>query len=299
MLGKRLAEQVLLWGGAAWIGRRIRREGTLVLAYHNVVADDAAPAGDRSLHLPRSQFAAQLDLLRRRYQIVPLYQLLEAGNPGGSCVAITFDDAYRGALTHGLEELARRGLPATVFVTPAFIGGHAFWWDALARPGAEGLPVDFRAAALERWRGEDWCIREAVASQGRGVYEPPPDMRCATEAELRLAAERPGITLASHTWSHPNLLRLEPHELASELKRPLAWLRERFPQAAPWIAYPYGLSSAAVEAAAHAAGYEAGFLVSGGWLRGASSRFALPRYNVPAGLSVDGFDLRLAGFGCR
>ena len=106
------------------------------------------------------------------------------------------------------------------------------------------------------------------------------------------------VSLGSHTWSHPNLTRSSPDELADELGRPLAWLREHFAEASlPAISYPYGLESEAVRAAARDAGYSLGFRVDGGWIpEPAGDRFALPRLNVPAGLSANGLALRLAGF---
>jgi peptidoglycan/xylan/chitin deacetylase (PgdA/CDA1 family) len=112
----------------------------------------------------------------------------------------------------------------------------------------------------------------------------------------RRAAGRPGITLASHTWSHPNLAALAAAELEDELQRPLAWLRERFTGVLPFISYPYGLSSPAVERAAADAGYEAALRIDGGWLRdGSVNRYAIPRLNVPSGISDAGFRLRCSG----
>jgi peptidoglycan/xylan/chitin deacetylase (PgdA/CDA1 family) len=102
--------------------------------------------------------------------------------------------------------------------------------------------------------------------------------------------------LASHTWSHPNLAALEPAELTAELTRPLAWLRDGFPEPLAVLAYPYGRSSPQVEAAAAAAGYRAALRIDGGWLRSGRGRtHALPRLNVPSGLSLQGFRLRTAG----
>jgi peptidoglycan/xylan/chitin deacetylase (PgdA/CDA1 family) len=103
--------------------------------------------------------------------------------------------------------------------------------------------------------------------------------------------------LGSHTWSHPNLCRATPTELASELEQSKRWISERFPKSAiPAISYPYGLESPAVKAAAEGAGYTMGFRVDGGWLpKTVKDSFALPRLNVPAGLSADGLALRLSG----
>src|SRR5207247_9118304 len=114
----------------------------------------------------------------------------------------------------------------------------------------------------------------------------------ASEQELHAATRHPGITLASHTWTHPNLVQLPPAELEDELRRPLAWLRQRFERVIPWLSYPYGLASRAVEAAAAAAGYTAALVLEGGWCApGRVRRYAVPRHGVPRDLSVNGFVL--------
>jgi peptidoglycan/xylan/chitin deacetylase (PgdA/CDA1 family) len=271
----------------------------LILAYHNIRPDDALPAGDRPLHLSITSFRDQLDRLRDSHDIVPLEQVLEPSRGRRPRAAITFDDAYQGAITLGVPELIARGLPATVFVTPAFLGGCSFWWDSLA--GASGLADDVRGRALEELRGEDASIRSWATASGLPLTEPPPDCRGAAEDDLRRAAVSPGITLGSHTWSHPNLARLDEARLTEELERPLAWLRERFERVIPWLSYPYGRWSPAVAAAAERVGYRAALRVEGGWLKGGRRRSAydIPRYNVPSEISGDGFSLRLVGLFCR
>jgi hypothetical protein len=84
------------------------------------------------------------------------------------------------------------------------------------------------------------------------------------------------------------------------LRESLAWLRERFQAVIPWISYPYGAYSIAVEDAARRAGDRAGVRIDGGWFaRDRRTTFSLPRLNVPAGLSRNGFVLRTAGLFCR
>lgn len=309
-VAKRALELGLERGGVAALSRWLARRGTLVLAYHDIVPDNAGEpllgAGDRSLHLPQRAFAEQLDALVATHEVVSLECALEEALGRGVAaarrqarrarVAITFDDAYQGAVTSGVEELARRGLPATIFVAPAFVGAGTFWWDALATRHSRGLDPAVRARALHECRGLDADVRRWADSHGVARCELPPHARCASEEELARAAARPGITLASHSWSHANLTRLETAELHDELQRPLAWLRERFTDVCPVLSYPYGLSSPAVERAAAHAGYRAAMRISGGWLRaGEASAYALPRLDVPAGLSRAGFALRAAG----
>jgi peptidoglycan/xylan/chitin deacetylase (PgdA/CDA1 family) len=293
---KRIAEAGLLRSGAAALGRRRVSGRTLVLAYHNVVADNATTSGDGSLHIPLRVFLRHIDAIQERAEVVPLAALAGGAADGRPRVVITFDDAYRGTLRHALRELAGRGLPATVFVPPAFVPGATFWWDDLGRAGHGLEPAD-RDSALGECRGRDAEVRRRFAARLEALPAADPDLRCATLEELQAAVAAGPVTFGSHTWSHPNLARASAAELQDELARPLAWLRDHFPERSlPAISYPYGLRSPTVESAARDAGYTMGFLVSGGWLPAQGSNpFALPRLNVPAGMSADGLALRLSG----
>lgn len=295
-MAKVLAERALVWSAAARWHRRRMSGRVLVLAYHNVVPDDIERAGDLANHLPLSTFVAQLDALRRTHDVVPLADALQGPRPAGSRpqVAITFDDAYRGAIRYALPELVRRRLPATIFVAPAFLGGRSFWWDAVASRG--GLDPAFREHALTELRGQDAAVRSWAVATGHTPSALVDILCAASEDELRAAASLPGITLGSHSWSHPNLTRLGPEELTQELVQPLAWLRANATATLPCISYPYGMHNEEVRRAARAAGYEAALAISGGWLAPIpEDPFALPRVNVPPGLTLNGLVLRGAG----
>jgi peptidoglycan/xylan/chitin deacetylase (PgdA/CDA1 family) len=301
-----VGERVLVASGVPRVTRARLRSDVLVLAYHNIVPAGAEVRGDRSLHLPLAAFTAQLDWLAARYEVVPLEHVLrESGDarhapPRRPRVVITFDDAYRGAVTVGVPELVARGLPATFFVAPAFVGGRSFWWDALALPGEAELDPEMRRHALHECRGEDAAVRQWARDMGRMERPVPEHAWCVSEAELCTAAHQPGISLGSHTWSHANLARLAEDELREELVRSLAWLRERVARMSGCLSYPYGSYSRHVARAAADAGYDAALRIDGGWMcEPAADRFALPRLNVPAGLSRNGFILRTAGLLCR
>ena len=297
---KGAAERALIWSGVAGLHRRRMSGRVLVLAYHNIVPDGMPPGGDRANHLPLSMFVEQLSLLRETHDVVPLADTMapspdKAGRPRA---AITFDDAYRGAVRYGVAELVRQGLPATIFVAPACLGQRTFWWDALATTDS-GLSAEVRTRALDELRGEHSAVMEWARGTNAPVAEMAGDMRSATEEELIEAASHPGITLGSHTWSHPNLTRLSTDEMAAELAKPLAWLRDRVRNPLPWLAYPYGAFDDAVTRGCGLAGYAAGLAISGGWFaRAPRYPFALPRVNIPPGVSRRGFAIRAAGLLC-
>jgi peptidoglycan/xylan/chitin deacetylase (PgdA/CDA1 family) len=308
-LAKSIAERTLVASGAAAWSARQHRRAICVLAYHNVVPDDLPWLGDASLHLRRRDFCDQLDHIGRRFDIVPLMAVLGPASSGPRPrVAITFDDAYQGALAIGVEELARRGMPATIFVPPGLLGGRSLWWDAYGPPrlpsaggSSGGLTPGMRAEALSDAAGRDAAVAELARRAGWVTHDLSVPMLTGTEAELAAACRRhDGLTLGSHSWSHPDLTQLEEAALDAELRASLEWLRARFPCTIPWLTYPYGLSSPEVERAACASGYEAAALVVGGWTRiTPENPFAIPRANIPAGISRDGFALRVAGVHLR
>jgi peptidoglycan/xylan/chitin deacetylase (PgdA/CDA1 family) len=292
------AEGVVAATGVDRLGRWVRHGRAMVLAYHNVVPDELAGQGDSSLHLPLTVFRRQLDLICNECQPLPLTALLRGSwtpRRGRPALAITFDDAYRGALALAFPELVKRGLTATVFVAPALLGDRTLWWDGLATGRGEVEP-DLRSRILETGNGRLEDARQMAARIGARWQEMPDMLRTSTEAELTRAVTAGGCTVGSHTWSHASLTSLDAAAAMDELARSRSWLLERYGDAyVDAVSYPYGHWSAAVESVAEDCGYRAGLALTKGAIRAGSNtgRFRLPRMNVPAGLSETGMRIRL------
>jgi len=295
-LVKGAAETIVVRSGVAAMLRRRLRGKAVVLAYHNIVPNGESLSGDSSLHLPQRQFAEHLDLIASIARVVPLASLFEENDRSDECrVAITFDDAYEGALKAGLAEMRERSMPGTVFVAPGLLGRDT-WWDRLGEASGGAMPDDVRRHAIESLRGDRDAVLEWFASSGRAGESSDALPRIGSESELVAAANQQGITIGTHSWSHRNLSALSESELEAELVPSLAWLQARFASTIPLLSYPYGLASTAVEQAAERAKLRAAFMVSGGWMsRGPARPHALPRMNIPAGLSPNGLTLRLSG----
>lgn len=277
--------------------RTLRRDQAVVLAYHNVVPDDQPPTGEVSLHLGFSEFRRQLDVLQATHRIVSLDDLLEQPHdPDRPAAALTFDDAYRGALELGLGEVVDRGVPATIFAAPGLVGAEAFWWDELGAGSDGRLEPELRRHALHELGGRHDAIRAWAREEVLGTGALPELMRPATEDEVVAAARRPGVAIGSHSWSHPNLTMLASGDLERELREARSWLAARLKEPSPWFAYPYGLCDTTARAAVDSVGHVGGLAGHLGWTRlPPSDRFAVPRVDVPAGVSEAGFRLRVSG----
>ena len=187
------------------------------------------PQGDSSLHLSLDDFRRQLDVLQRIYEVRPLEEMLmgETSSRDRRTVAITFDDAYRGALSLGVPELVERDLPATVFVCPGLMGSDGFWWDLLAGPGLGGVERNVREHAMTALGGRQDEILEWAGAEGKSISPVPDLYRPGSAEEVEEAASLNGIRLGSHTWSHVNLSAVPRERAVEELGSSREWLLER------------------------------------------------------------------------
>ena len=296
---KKAIEVLVASSGLPSVLTHLKRPSTAILAYHNIVPHGEKVAGDKSLHIDQSTFGEQLDFLQERGVFQPLDAMMRSVDASESRlrVVVTFDDAYRGTMTAGVEELEKRGIPATVFVPTNLLGTKGFWWDRLSPADSAGLDPSIRSLALTVMRGEGARILSWAESNGQSTTEMPEHAMPVSEEELLNPSLYEGMTFGAHTASHPNLAELSEPEVRIELAVCKRWLVARTDRYIDWVAFPYGLHNDAVARAASEI-FIGALRVDGGLSR-RRGRWkdldSLPRLNVPRGLTLDGLALRLAG----
>lgn len=273
---------------------RWRRRGGVVLCYHNVVADDDTPPGDRALHLPFSGFEEQVDFLAQHFSIIPLDEVARRQRAGRSLrdtAAITFDDGYRGVLRHAIPVLRARSIPAAMFVTSKGASeGGTFWWDWPA-PGADASTPDLRSRLLDDCRGDAARIAAALditPAEASEVFRP------ADWSELRAAAG-PDITIGVHTVSHLNLAVLEDEQIRQEMAENVGDIERELGVRPTAVAYPYGSWTPRVARAASEVGMQLGLTLEGHDVIPSTDLLSVPRVNIPASVSSAAFKLWVSG----
>ena len=98
-----------------------------IIMYHKV---EAVPQGSADTVSP-AIFRRQMEFLKARgYRVIPLEDLvrdIQAGQPPAKkSVVLTFDDGYENNYTQAFPVLKAYGFPATIFVSPDFMGEQGF-----------------------------------------------------------------------------------------------------------------------------------------------------------------------------
>ena len=126
--------------------RRSAGHGPVILMYHSIQAGDRVPAWPWAVSFRR--FRAQLDWLAEAGYATPTVSELVAqpARYGARTAVITFDDGYEDNLA-AWEELTRRGMKATWYVTTGYLGQAHPWRDERRPQGRLLAPGELRAMA--------------------------------------------------------------------------------------------------------------------------------------------------------
>lgn len=247
-----------------------------IVNFHNVLpelSDDfdrrGAPRTDTA------HFVSAIDWLSDRFEIISLNDMLvrlyDRRQSAPPAVSITFDDGYRGVLSHAFPILAERGLSASVMVITQALSHptRLFHFEEIELafrttrcrvftiPGQEPWPLDTQEQRVECMLAVKRYLKlqpEAKRGELHNVVLASLDI---TSEALKDAAEEftaftkldindlstlmdAGWIVGSHTQTHRTLSQLNDEEIAWEVKASSDQLQAHFALERAPFAYPYG-----------------------------------------------------------
>jgi len=249
-----------------------RSEQLAVLAYHRVydmVNEDEFPYDPELVSATPEDFAWQMQFVRRHFEAISFERLIESLERDvplpRRALIITFDDGHRDNYEHAFPVLRRLGLPATIFLSTAYISGrNTFWFDRVSyllyrAPrgmlamgdiafAADLQDVRSRRVAAERLLQILKCVRNDERHEILRELERllPLDTRDDASGSGALNWEQvremsaAGIEFGSHAMTHPVLTTLEDDALDWELRESRRTIEHKTGKACDVIAYPVG-----------------------------------------------------------
>jgi peptidoglycan/xylan/chitin deacetylase (PgdA/CDA1 family) len=189
------------------------RDTCAILTYHRI-ALESADCETPTINVTPHNFRRQLiGLIRKGFRFVSLSELLAAREQPSETnerrVAVTFDDIFDNVYQNAWPVLQELNIPATVFISTAFV-------DSIA-------PFPF-----DRWG------RNNVGLAPESAWRP------IQQVHLEAMLADPLITLGAHTHSHRDF-RHRPMDFATDLQTNVERLSRHFGIHELPFAFPYGV----------------------------------------------------------
>ena len=269
------------------------RPGILIFNYHRI-GDRFSTRFDRHLFsATMDEFDAQLIYLKKHFDIVSADKLQELISGQTKLkqmhVALTFDDGYLDNYTHAFPVLLANQCTASFFLVPQFVGSASIpWWDEIAylfrntkkHQLTLQLPIPItikldsnretaiRIALRNFKRPENVNSVELLAKLREEAACPLPgvDRRFMNWNEAR-EMKNAGMSIGSHTQTHPILGQVTPEAQQWELEHSKRVIEENLGSKICSLAYPIGMRGgfdSATEQIARSAGYTMCFSFYGG-----------------------------------
>ncbi|MEY8829346.1 polysaccharide deacetylase family protein [Sedimentitalea sp. XS_ASV28] len=295
--------------------RALAKRPLTILCYHTLGADRGGPDAWTALRV--RDFRAQVQELRKTYEIVPLDTALRAGGDRPRAV-LTFDDGDRGLYHHLLPLLQDDPIPVTLYIATGQIEtGKPYWFDRVmnACRGPGRLEIDLgdvgrwtlQGTGAARWQVQSDLhdalkraspqAREELADRIQALAPdlPGPDLGPMTRAQLQALAALPQVTIAAHSHCHNLLDQIPLAQVRRSLARNRSLLQDWTGQPIRHFAYPNGNHTADLRALVADMGFASATALDNALALPGADPYALSRLAIGRYEDIPRFRLRLAG----
>ena len=293
--------------GIVCAARYLRRKSLVVVTYHGVESGEQPVVNLDRLQTDPRIFTRQIETLARHYRVVDLGDAVSEFRATGCWptrgLAITFDDGYRNNLEVAAPILRSIGVPATFFVTGAFVEGRAapWWYDVrqrlAARRGRETIVSEVIRLEAE-WRPLPAAERARRMTEyfGECPFMEAPYPFMDTDDLRKLMAM--GFDVQPHGDGHISYAGESTDVVLADIRAALRFHRTLGGRGAWGIAYPYGhvpRDRATVEGLLAHEGLLAAFTNGTGWNIPHCDPWLLRRWDLHGGYSPAAAVCRVAG----
>lgn len=320
---------LLKFGGYAACRTFAPSRDIAILRYHAICGPEGHLYADPGICVTPEAFDRHVEYLAGNYSVLGLPDIvsrLRDGRPlPRNTVAITFDDGYADNL-EAARTLHRYGISATFYITAGCLASGAPFWPIEIRALVRALRGESVSLSIDGRRVDvplngDHARRMAVRTLTKLFKANTIPVRESMRAQLRESAgtiefkeymltweqvaemHRLGMTIGSHTVSHPNLPNAGLEDACKEISESKATLERQIDSEVTMFSYPNGgaerYMTADVARLVREAGYAAATTSRNAFATRASDLFALERIQVQERLEDLLFALEIERFGFK
>jgi peptidoglycan/xylan/chitin deacetylase (PgdA/CDA1 family) len=243
--------------GLPWMIRHtLQRDRATLVLYHEIGPD---------------LFREQVSALRKRYNLIPLSQLIDHLEGGASipprALVITLDDGWASNRLLFPVIVSER-VPVAIFLCSGIVGtGRGYWWSALpTKEGIHQLQLVPNRERVRRLR-EEHGFDPLADREGRAAL-----------SDQEVEEMKEAVEFESHTRLHPILITCDDQEAREEIAGSKQDLKERYGIEAMALSYPDGYYGEREVRMLREEGYRCALTLDPGYVDGRSDPFRLKRY---------------------
>lgn len=238
-----------------------------------------------------ASFASHLSFFSKHYNFISADQLAEAlqrrnfSSLPPKALLITMDDGHAGNYAL-LESIEKFKVPVLIYAVAGVVGTRRhFWFKApqLTRTDVSRLKSLLNAERLS-----------SLFQSCRFANEQEQSDRHALSIEELRALQSAGVSIGSHTLTHPQLTRCGQEAVRAELNESRTALEANFGPVRHF-AYPSGDWNVSVKAAVAAAGYSTARTIEPGFVNPYSDPLCLPNFGISDSASLPKAILQATG----
>lgn len=235
----------------------------LILTYHRIVENkNQIDSEINSISVTTKTFERQIKLLKKKFNLVSIEEILKINNKYKKNLAITFDDGYKDNLTHAVPILEKYEVPATIYITTRFLENKLdMWWYEIEKIIWQKDKLDFNFLnkkyyfEIKEENNKKKCYKKlSLLFKSLNYFDQNKLLEQITKTKERIQFkdkilnksdliqlnQRKNITIGSHTHTHANLAILSDNDCKKELLNSKKILENILNKEIVHFAFPYG-----------------------------------------------------------
>ncbi|HSO86130.1 MAG TPA: polysaccharide deacetylase family protein [Draconibacterium sp.] len=221
--------------------------------FYHIVSNEKLPHILNYNYRNVSQFEKELDFYLKYFKPVTLEELVSNKNLDDKIFHLSFDDGLKECAEIIAPILLKKGIPATFFVNPGFVGNQQLFHKykaSLILNRMRNSP-DFQTEELlkkHNLQGEqilkatilqENILDEVATLLGINFDDFLADHKPYLTIEQILNLKSQGFSIGAHSYNHPEFWKISEEEQMDEIKRSMNWLVEKINPEIKAFSFPF------------------------------------------------------------
>lgn len=182
-----------------------------------------------------SSFKKDLDFILKKYKPVDFEEIIKPPHKN-DLIHLTFDDGLKSCYTNIAPILKQKGVPASFFINPSFIGNnqvyHRFEFDFVKQVLTD-LDPKYKNYTNKKQ------LHELAEIKGISIKKLPQDHAPYMNMEEIKSLQNDGFLIGGHSMDHPEFYRISDDEQYRQIESSMHWIQQHLNPHLKVFAFPY------------------------------------------------------------